>query len=304
MHYLKLIRFQNLLFIAFAQVLIKYGLFHPFEVAVTLNTFGFSLLVFSTLCIAAAGYIINDIYDLEIDRINKPEKTIIGKKISEKIAYTLFIILNIIGVAIGFYLSNLIGRPGFSALFIIISALLYLYASYLKGMILVGNLVVSALIALSIIIVGLFDLLPAITPENQASQSLIFGIVADYALFAFLLNFIREIVKDLEDINGDKNGGLSTLPIALGRKRTVQIVFGLGVLAVAAVVFYMYNYLYNNQTLVMYFLFCVIAPLLYFCVKTWEAKTKKEFSHLSMVLKIIMLLGICSIFIYPFAIQQ
>ncbi len=304
MHFLKLIRFQNLLFIAFVQVLIKYSLFPTFEVNVTLNAFGFGLLIFSTLCIAAAGYIINDIYDLEIDRINKPDKTIIGKKISEKTANTLFIILNIIGVGIGFYLSNLISKPGFSALFIIISALLYLYASHLKGIILVGNLVVSALIALSIIIVGLFDLLPVITPENQVLQSTVFGIIADYALFAFLLNFIREIVKDLEDINGDKNGGLNTLPIALGRKRTVQIVFGLGVLVISVVVFYMYSYFYRDQTLVMYFLFCVIAPLLYFCVKAWEAKTKKEFSHLSTVLKIIMLLGICSIFIYPIEIIQ
>ncbi|MCB0464798.1 MAG: UbiA family prenyltransferase, partial [Aequorivita sp.] len=133
MNYLQLIRYQNLLFIALAQVFIKYGLFQPFGIETTLNTFGFALLVIATLCIAAAGNIINDIYDIEIDKINKPNKVLIGKKISERSANRLYIALNVIGVAIGFYLANSIGRPGFAALFVVFSALLYLYASYLKG---------------------------------------------------------------------------------------------------------------------------------------------------------------------------
>src|SRR5690606_14297971 len=115
------------------------------------------------------------------------------------------------------------------ALFVVFSALLYLYASYLKGVFLVGNLLVSGLVAMSLLIVPLFDLLPAITVENQAGQSAVFKIVLYYALFAFSINFIREIVKDLQDINGDKKGGMNTLAIALGRKRTMKIVFALAV---------------------------------------------------------------------------
>lgn len=294
MKHLHLIRYQNLIFIALAQVIIRFGLFQPFGIDITLGAFEFSLLVLATVCIAAAGNIINDIYDVKIDLVNKPDKVLIGRKISEKNAYNWFIALNVIGVAIGFYLSNLIGRPGFSALFIVFSALLYLYASYLKGMLLVGNLLISGLVAMSLIIVGLFDLLPAITPENQITQSTVFKVILNYSLFAFFLNFIREIVKDLQDVNGDKKGEINTLAIALGRKRTTVITFVLGVIAVAGVVYYMYEYFYNRQILLLYFLLTVVAPLLYFCVLAWSAQTQKDYAFLSTLLKIIMFTGLCS----------
>ncbi|SRX75074.1 geranylgeranylglycerol-phosphate geranylgeranyltransferase [Aequorivita antarctica] len=303
MNYLNLIRYQNLLFIALTQVFIKYGLFQPFSAETVLNTFSFSLLVIATLCIAAAGNIINDIYDVEIDKINKPNKVLIGKKISESNANLLFIFLNVIGVGIGFYLANSIGKPGFAALFIIFSALLYLYASYLKGMPLIGNLLISTLVAMSLIIVPLFDLLPAITLQNQTTQSAVFKIVLFYALFAFCINLIREIVKDLQDINGDKKGGMNTLAIALGRKRTTAIVFSLGGFMVLGVVFYMYEHLYNQQILMLYFLFAIVAPLLYFCIKSWDAATMKEYGFLSKLLKIIMFLGICSIPLFSLTIS-
>ena len=180
-NYLKLIRYQNLIFIALAQLFIKYGLFHAFKIDTALNDLEFLLLVLATICIAGAGNVINDIHDVEIDKINKPEKLLIGKKVTEKNAYNLFITLNVIGVGLGFYLANSIGKPMFSALFIVISALLYLYASSLKSMLLIGNLLISGLVALSLIIVGIFDLMPTITPANQGVQSTIFGIVLDCA---------------------------------------------------------------------------------------------------------------------------
>lgn len=304
MNYLNLIRYQNLFFIALVQVFIKYGLFHPFGVDTALTTFGFALLVLATFCIAAAGNIINDIYDVEIDKINKPTKVLIGKKISERNANHMFIILNVIGVAIGFYLANSIGKPSFAALFIVFSALLYLYASYLKGILLIGNIAVSALVAMSLIIISLFDLLPAITPQNQTEQSAVFKIVLHYALFAFSINLIREIVKDLQDINGDKRGGINTLAIALGRKRTITIVFVLGVFMVLGIVLYMYEHLYDQQVLLLYFLFAIVAPLLYFCVKSWDADTPKEYGFLSKLLKIIMFLGICSIPLFQFVVLK
>lgn len=304
MNYLNLIRYQNLVFIALVQVFIKYGLFQPFGVDTALTNFSFTLLVIATICIAAAGNIINDIYDVEIDKVNKPNKVLIGKRISERNANRLFVLFNIVGVAIGFYLANSIGKPSFAALFIVFSALLYLYASYLKGILLIGNLLVSALVAMSLIIVALFDLFPAITPQNQATQSAVFKIVLQYALFALFINFIREIVKDLQDINGDKKGGMNTLPIALGRKRTISIVFLLGVFMTLGVVFYMYENLYNQQTLLLYFLFAIVAPLLYFCIKSWDADSPKEYGLLSKLLKIIMFLGICSIPLYQFVILE
>lgn len=298
--FLKLVRVPNLLMLLLTQVLIKYGLFDSFGISITLNGLGFSLLVAATICIAAAGNVINDIYDLQTDKINKAEKVLIGTKISLNTAYTYYIVLSIAGVGLGFYLSNIIGKPGFSAVFIVISALLYLYATYLKTILLVGNIVISMLVAFSIIIVGLYDLLPAITTANQQTQSTIFSILLDYALFAFLINWLREMVKDQEDINGDYNAGRNTLPIAIGSKRANLVIFAIGLLPLVAIIYYLYNYLFENLYAVLYALFFIMAPLLYFLINIWTARTRKDYTKLSFLLKLIMFFGIVSLGLYKF----
>ncbi|MCX7550331.1 geranylgeranylglycerol-phosphate geranylgeranyltransferase [Xanthomarina sp. F2636L] len=306
MNFLNLIRWKNLLLIALVQYLIKYTLLEPFlgtvNLSVTLSFFGFTLLVLATLCLAAAGYIINDIYDIEIDKVNRPERVIVGNSISEKTANTLFITFNIAGVLIGFYLSNLIGKNGFFALFVIISALLYIYATYLKQMLLVGNFVISILVALSLIIVGLFDLLPAITPENQETQITFFKIILDYAVFAFVINFIREIVKDIEDIDGEYKAGFNTLPIAFGRNRAIKVVFALSIMLLFGVVYYIITFLYSQLLVVAYFLTFIMAPLIYICIKSYTAETKKELRLISNLLKLVMLIGILSMALYQFVL--
>ena len=298
MNFLNLIRYKNLIFIGLTQFFIKYGFFNSIDIDVALSGFQFALLVLATVSIAAAGNVINDIYDVEADLINKPDKLIIGEKISEKNAYRIFIILNVLGVFSGFLLSNLIDKPGFSALFIIISALLYLYASMMKGILLVGNILISTLVALSILIVGIFDVLPAIDASNVDDQIVAMQVITHYACFAFFITLIREIVKDIQDINGDKNDGLNTLPIAIGRSRATTVVFVLGILAVVAVIFYMYLFLYISQILVLYFLLLVVTPLLYYCVKANSSETSKDLSRLSLLLKVIMFFGMCSLPIY------
>lgn len=300
MNYLRLIRYQNLLILILMQILIRYGLFIPLGADLTLSDFLFALLMIATVCIAAAGNIINDIYDVEIDSINKPEKVIIGKKVTEKNANYLFIIFNVIGVGLGFYISNQIEKPEFSGYFVVISALLYLYASFIKSIPILGNVIVSGLVSFSLLIVGLFDLLPVINFLNQANQSYIFAILLNYSFLAFYINLMREIVKDIEDIDGDKNGDLNTLPIILGRKRTSYIVFGMSVIAMFGTVYYIYIHLYNYTYAVLYFLLFVLAPLLYFSIKIWDAKNKKNYSFLSKLLKVIMLLGMGSILLYTF----
>ncbi|MFT5249877.1 MAG: 4-hydroxybenzoate polyprenyltransferase [bacterium] len=284
------------------QILIRYGFFIPLEADLTLSDFLFALLMIATVSIAAAGNIINDIYDVEIDYINKPEKVIIGKKITEKNANYLFIILNVIGVGLGFYISNQIGKPEFSGYFVVISALLYLYATFIKSIPIFGNVIVSALVAFSLLIVGLFDLLPTINFLNQDYQSFIFGILLNYSFFAFYINLMREIVKDIEDIDGDKNCDLSTLPIILGRRRTSYIVFGMSIFVMFGTVYYIYIHLYNYTSAVVYFLLFTLAPLLYFSIKIWNAKNKSDYAFLSKLLKVIMLLGMCSILLYTFVI--
>jgi 4-hydroxybenzoate polyprenyltransferase len=158
------------------------------------------------------------------------------------------------------------------------------------------------LFAFSLLIVGLFDLLPAITFLNQEHQSFIFSILLNYSFFAFYIILMREIVKDIEDIDGDKNGNLSTLPIILGRKRTSYIVFGMSVLAMFGTVYYIYIHLYGYTYAIVYFLLFTLAPLLYFSIKIWDAKNKSDYTFLSKLLKVIMLLGMCSLLLYTFVI--
>ena len=303
LQYLNLIRWKNLLIIALVQVLIKYALFLPFKIDITLNWFGFTLLVLSTLCIAAAGYVINDVYDVETDLVNRPDKVIIGKSVSEKTANNLFIILNVIGVLIGFYLSHLVGKSGFFALFVIISALLYVYASYLKQTLLIGNIVVSVLVALSLIIVGIFELLPVITPQNQATQLTMFKVLFDYALFAFIINLVREITKDIQDIDGDHKSGMNTLPIVIGRDRAKNVLFVLSLVPILAVVYYLSTYLYKQTIAVIYFLVLVIAPLILVSIKIFSSKTKKDYQFISNLLKIVMLTGMLSMLLYPIILK-
>jgi 4-hydroxybenzoate polyprenyltransferase len=303
-HFLNLIRYKNLLLIILAQVLIKYVLFASFGVDVTLTFFEFTLLVLATICIAAGGNVINDVFDVETDLINKPHKVIVGKFISEKIALNIFIILNVLGVGIGFYLSNHIGRSGFSALFIIISVLLYIYVTYLKQTILIGNIIVSVLVAMSIIIVGLFELLPAITPQNQQTQLAIFKIVFNYALFAFMINLLREIIKDIEDIDGDFKAEIKTLPVVIGKKRTTILVFILSLISLIAIIYYVITFLYKQQIAVVYFLVFIIAPLLYFTIKSITAKSNRQLHQLSNILKVVMLFGVLSLLLYPYMLNN
>ena len=296
---LNLIRWKNLLLIALVQILIKYALFESFNIQLTLSTLQFSLLVITTFFIAAAGNIINDVYDIETDLVNKPNKVIVGKTLSEKTALNLFIALNVLGVGLGFYLSNTIGRSGFAVIFVIISALLYIYASYLKQTLLIGNIVVSILVGLSILIVPVFDLIPSITESNRALYLDIFKITFNYAVFAFMINLLREIIKDIEDINGDYKAQMKTLPILIGRERTTMFTFALSFIPLLAVVQYIVLDLYNNIEAVIYFLIFVVGPMLYFTIKVFSAEQKKDYQHLSNVLKVIMLFGVLSLLLYP-----
>ncbi|TBN06879.1 prenyltransferase [Hyunsoonleella flava] len=302
MNFLNLIRWKNLLMIALVQLLIKYALLEPFGVNTALDGLGITLLILATTSIAAAGNIINDIYDQNTDAINKPNKVIVGKFISEQAAYNAFIICNIIGVGIGFYLSHRIGKSPFFTIFVLISALLYIYASYLKGILLVGNIIISILVAASILIVGLFELSPTITVYNREIQITFFRIVLDYAIFAFMINFLREITKDIEDVDGDHKVGHNTLPIAIGRERTRNVLIALNCIPLVVIIIYTITNLYKQQLMLIYFLVGIIAPLIYISIKLFGAKSKDHFQHLSNMYKLVMLFGMLSLLLYAFTI--
>ena len=295
--FLKLIRYQNLLMLAFMQLLLRFGFLEQQNAPLSLANWQFGLLVLSTVLIAAAGYVINNIFDQHTDKENKPNKLIVGKSISESAAYNIYVMLNIAGVAIGFYLSNVIERPGFASIFIVVAATLYLYATSLKQMVLIGNIVVALLLSFSVIIIGIFDLYPATYEGNQLEMATLFSILSDYAIFAFIINFIREMVKDLEDINGDYNSGMTTLPIALGVSRASKIVFALSFIPIGILLYYINMYFMASKLyiLAIYCLIFVVGPLIYFTVKVGSAKKQNEFYHLSLVLKFVILFGVISI---------
>lgn len=303
MQILNLIRYKNLLLIILVQLLIRFALFEPFQVDVKLNTLGFALLIIATVCIAAAGNIINDIYDIETDTINKPNKVIVGKSISESAAFNLFLILNIIGVGLGFYISHSIGKSPFFSIFVVISAALYVYASFLKRTPLMGNILISILVAMSILIVGIFDLIPAITEVNRSTQITFFKILIDYAVFAFLINLVREMIKDIEDVDGDYNAQMNTLPIIIGRERAKHIALIISLLPIAAVIYYTITYLYKQQIAIGYFLIFVLAPLIYASIKIYLSTSKSHFKYISMIYKIIMLFGMLSMLLYAFILK-
>jgi 4-hydroxybenzoate polyprenyltransferase len=305
MIFLKLIRYQNLLMLAFMQLLFRYGFLEMQNINLALSDWHYSLLVLSTVLLAAAGYVINNIFDQGTDAENNPANVIVGKKIAETTAYNIYAALNISGVAIGFYLSNVISRPGFASLFILIAASLYLYATSLKQIMIVGNTIVAFLLAFSVIIIGFYDIYPAIYPENQRQMANLFSILFDYALFAFMINFIREIVKDLEDIKGDSSQEMKTLPIVLGMSKTIKLVFALGLIPIFSLLIYINNYFISNDLFVItfYAFLFVVAPLIYFCIKIWTAKTKEDFHTLSLLLKWILLFGIISVLILTLNIK-
>jgi len=295
--FIKLIRIQNLLMLALMQLIFRYGFLIWQDIPLALSDFQYALLVLSTVLIAAAGYVINNIFDQETDADNKPKNVVVGKNISEAMAYNIYVGLNITGVAIGFYLANAINKPGFSSVFIVIAATLYLYATSLKQMLIAGNVIVALLLAVSVMIIPVFDMFPVTNPGNRVMMATVFSVISDYAIFAFIVNLIREIVKDLEDVDGDYNQGMNTLPIALGRARTSKLVFGLSIVPVLLVLYYTNKYFFANNLLLItiYTLLFIAAPLIYVTVKLWDAKSVKDYKHVSLVLKLVILSGVVSI---------
>lgn len=297
MKFLQLIRYKNLLLLALMQLIFRFGYLELIKIPLSLFYWQYTLLVLATVLIAAGGYVINDVFDQETDEINKPEKVIIGKFISEAKAYNLYAILTITGVACGFILSNSISHPNFAVIFVLIATLLYFYASTLKQIALVGNIVVAALLAFSVIIIGIFDIYPNTFEVNQQQMAVAFSILMDYAKFAFVINLVREIIKDIHDIDGDKEQEMKTLPITIGVVKTNKIAFGLLLLPTLYLFYYLNNYLFTNDLYygIIYVLIFVIAPMILCLIRIWNASQKTDYHQISTILKWIIFFGILSV---------
>lgn len=295
MKFLKLIRFQNLLMIALMQCLFHFVFLKNQTQFISLSNLQYVLFVLATVCIAAAGYVINDIMDQEADAVNRPKTVIVNNGIKESTAYIIYIVLNVFGVGLGYYLSNIILKPSFLGFFIITALLLYLYATSLKGIPVIGNIVISLLLSLSVLMVGFFDLFPAMYEGNQTEITYMFSILLDFAVFCFLINFLREVVKDLEDMKGDYNAGYSSLPIVLGQERTKKLLIAFTLVPIACLLYYIKTNFFELTYVLIYSLLFILAPLLLFVFKLWTANKKGEFKNMGNLLKITLLFGILSI---------
>ena len=296
--YFTFFRWKNLLMIFLVQALLKFILFQKFNLSVSLDLFHFLLLALSSILIAIAGYVINDINDIKADEINKPNRVFVGNKLPIKTANNLFLIFNSLGLLIGFYLTIYIHKNSFFIIYIIISLLLYRYAIDLKKRYITNNIVISFIIFLSILIVPVFDIVPATNSFNKESQIVIFKLVFIISLFAFFLTLIREILKDLEDILGDKIIHARTIPIINGEAKTKIILIILSFLLFLAVNLFAYQNFSTHMVFSLYLAGFVSLPLLYFGFKIKSSSTKKEYHQLSNILKAVMLLGILSILFY------
>ena len=297
MKYLKLIRYQNLLLLALMQLIFRFGYLELINIPLSLWYWQYGLLIAATVLIAAGGYVINDIFDQETDLENHSKKTIIGNSITESKAYIIYASLTISGVLCGFILANSVEKSNFAVIFVLIATLLYFYASTLKQIAIVGNIIVATLLAFSVIIIGIFDIVPNTFDFNQKQMMLAFAILFDYAKFAFIVNLVREIIKDIEDIKGDTLQEMKTLPILIGASKTSKIVFVLLLLPVLYLFYYVKSNLFDNNLLysVFYMIALVIAPMIICLIKIWNAKEKSDYTQISKLLKWIIFFGILSI---------
>ena len=300
--FLKLIRYKNLLMVLLTMVLTKYALIHSFIEKSNVSNLEFSLLTLSVLLIAAGGYIINDIFDVEADKINKPRNVYIGVTIGKKKASYAYLFLSLTGLIIGIYISFSKDFQINSLIFIFTSLGLILYSKNLKKIALIGNLIVSIFISLVILLVYLFE-------RGSEKPSSIWGAIDSifssitllyfFGFFSFLITLIREIIKDIEDIDGDKIIEMKTLPIILGRKRSKSIALVLVCILILLIIIWSIDLVQLNSVyLLKYITILITLPLCYFFHQLWFAKTKKEYAALSTLLKSIMLFGILSMLLF------
>ena len=289
--FFKLIRWKNLLIIALGQFLVKLYL-DRFLSNPIFSTNLFIVLVLSTILIAAGGYIINDINDLRVDAINKPKRVLINTFITEKTATNLFLAFNITGLLMGYFLALKIGNRNLFTLFLFSSALLYFYNITLKKLFLIGNLAIALLVGLSLMLVAIFQLYQVyqIDGIDLTIINTVFKTVLYYALFASILNFIREIVKDIEDHDGDKQMGFSTMAIVLGKKTSKIIVLVLLFILIIAISYLLYAYL-SEAKRVLYYGFGLIIILIYTFFQIIESDSN-TIKHSSNLLKVIMFYGL------------
>ncbi|MGQ2984904.1 UbiA family prenyltransferase, partial [Flavobacterium sp.] len=294
MKFIKLLNIPDLIILALSLFIFRYGFISAQEAIMpALNDWQYALLAFSCVFIAAGGFFINNTAG-------------IGHKeydISEAQSYNLYIVLTIIGVGLSYYIANLVGIPLYSGIVVVAAATLYIYATSLKQTILISNILISIATALPIVAIGIFNFYPLLMPETQPVLGTLFSLLLDYALFVFVIALLLTFAQDLANSDEDYNSGINTLPIALGKDRTIKLVCGLTILPITMVLYYVNTYLINLLWAMGFCLLFLLGPIIYFTIKLWNSKTQKDFAQLVTVIKLVLLFTSVSIAVITFNIK-
>lgn len=307
-NYIHIIRWKNLLFIALIQLLIQHLVVFPM-----LETYGFNtltnaylgiLLVMGTIFIAAGGYVINDYFDVKIDRINKPHKVLIPDTISKESAMRYYQTLTGIGILCGLALSYFSKSFSLGFIFILVPGLLWFYSASYKRQFMWGNLIVSLLAALTVLSVGVLEV--SLLKKEYTDlvyqtniPKIIYGWTGGFALFAFMATWIREIIKDMEDELGDREMECRTMPIKWGIKNTKIVLYALIIFVIATILHINHHYIHFEGTLTLrYIVSGIIAPYIALIYLIYRAKTPTDYKYASLLSKIIMLIGVLYSFVF------
>lgn len=312
--FFRLIRIQNLVFLAFIQFMMRQVILMPilqkYGFEISQNNTPLILLIIATVFIAAGGYVLNDYFDIRIDKINRPEKLIVTNEISKRTAMLLHQILTGIGIAVGLLLAYFTRSFTLAFIFIVIPGLLWFYSASYKRQFLTGNLIVAFLAAMAVLVVAITEV--AVLRKEYANlifetpiPGQFYGWLGGFALFSFLTTWIREIIKDIQDEAGDREMECRTMPIKWGLKRTKTFLYLL--IAVTIMALYAANAMYiefaGNMTL-NYITFGLVLPFLALAYLIYVAKLPKEFHQAATMAKFIMLIGVLYGFIFYFLMAK
>jgi 4-hydroxybenzoate polyprenyltransferase len=304
MAYLKIIRPLNLLIILLTQVLFRFFVVETYfklsPVNSGLNYAELLILLLSTLFIAAGGYVINDLFDSKTDKVNKPESVIAGVIISRKALKFYYAVLTLAGMVLGIILSLRVEFFSLGLIFPAVAIMLWLYSSEYQKTVLLGNLMIAFMSGLVIIILWLFEFFalraqPLLYAEAAQTLSNLGIIAGAYAVFAFLMTLIREILKDIEDMEGDGMSKYGTLPLVSGIPAAKKITYTITILTIGLLALFQFLLFRTGLPMVFWYLMVAVQPLLMFLLYyTIQAKVREDFRFVSNISKIIMVAGILS----------
>ncbi|MDO4462774.1 MAG: geranylgeranylglycerol-phosphate geranylgeranyltransferase [Bacteroidia bacterium] len=301
---LRLIRIENLLFIALFQYLLRYCIILPvlnsYNIAPVMTDWQFSILVLTTICMAASGNVINDYFDIYIDRTNRPNLVVLDRIMPRKNAILIHVILTLTGIFMGLYIAFATRRATYVWLFLGIPTLLWFYSTRFKRQLLIGNIIVALLTAAMVYVVISVELSFIRQTGMDTTKSV--GCIAawtytvGYTFFAFLCNLSREIIKDIEDIEGDKEYGCHTIPVILGVEYTKVIVSALHAMSIIMLwgVYYTSPSIQSHPFVELYLSVGLTIPIILNTLLLYKAREKKDFHQCSINSKYIMLIGVLS----------